>query len=194
MNDLLAPSGVSARLLPDAQRGRILTRPEMADLARRISSDPDLWREHVRYSEDRRHFVSLHRDSDVEVWLICWTPDSDTGWHDHDSSSGAVAVAEGSVVEHRLAIGRPEIERVARDGESFSFAADHIHRMGAGGPSPPPCTSTARRCGGWVSTPSTTRGCSGGSRCRTPTSCARSTPPELGVGRSRRTRPLRPPD
>lgn len=129
MNDLLDQSGVSARLLPDAQRGRVLTRSEMADLARRISADPDLWRQHVRYSEDRRHFVSLHRDSDVEVWLICWTPESDTGWHDHDSSSGAVAVAEGTVVEHRLAIGRPEIERIASGGDSFSFAADHIHRM-----------------------------------------------------------------
>ena len=48
----------------------------------------------------------LHRDAHVDVWLLCWTPRNDTGWHDHDISSGAVAVVEGCLVEHNLAVGR----------------------------------------------------------------------------------------
>ena len=116
-------------LVPEELHGRVLTREELTALAHRVAADPARWREHVRYSDDRRHYVSLHRDAFVEVWLICWTPVSDTGWHDHDSSSGAVAVAEGVVVEHRLAIGRPEVEHVAAQGSAYSFGADHIHRM-----------------------------------------------------------------
>ena len=39
------------------------------------------------------------------------------------------------------------------------------------------CTPTARRCGGWASTPSATPACCAGCRSPTPTSCARSTDP-----------------
>jgi len=28
------------------------------------------------------------RDNQVDVWLLCWTPENDTGFHDHDASSG----------------------------------------------------------------------------------------------------------
>ena len=83
----------------------------------------------MRYSDEHRHYVSLYRDTDVEVWLICWTPASDTGWHDHDTSAGAVAVAEGAVVEHNLAVGAPELVTVATEGTAYSFGPDHIHRM-----------------------------------------------------------------
>jgi hypothetical protein len=53
----------------------------------------------------------LHRDANVDVWLVCWTPVNDSGWHDHDVSSGAVAVARGKPVEHNLAIGFDSIDR-----------------------------------------------------------------------------------
>ncbi len=115
--------------LPGPLPGRTLTRPELVELAQRIVAEPARWRHHVRYSEERRHYVSLYRDADVEAWLICWTPVSDTGWHDHDTSSGAVAVAEGAVLEHNLAVGGPELETVARQGTAYSFGPDHIHRM-----------------------------------------------------------------
>ncbi len=121
----MTQSILQPELLPD----RTLTRPELVDLARRVVADPSLWREHIRYSDDHRHYVSLYRDTFVEVWLICWTPASDTGWHDHDTSAGAVAVVEGSVIEHNLAVGRPEIATVAAGGSAYSFGPDHIHRM-----------------------------------------------------------------
>ena len=78
---------------------------------------------------DERHYVSLHRDEHVDVWLLCWTPENDTGWHDHDVSSGAVAVATGSLVEHNLAIAWPSLQTVVSTGSVYSFGPDHIHRL-----------------------------------------------------------------
>ena len=52
-----------------------------------------------------RTYASLHRDPDLEVWAIAWLPENDTGWHDHDSSSGAVHVVEGALEEHVLRLG-----------------------------------------------------------------------------------------
>ena len=109
--------------------GRTLTQAELVELASQVAADPSKWRHHVRYSDEHRHYVSLYRDTDVEVWLICWTPASDTGWHDHDTSAGAIAVAEGAVVEHNLAVGAPELMTVATEGTAYSFGPDHIHRM-----------------------------------------------------------------
>ena len=64
----------------------------------------------------------------------------------------------------------------SRRGQVFSFGPDHIHRLtvrrDAGRCR---CTRTARRCGGWASTPSAPTGGCAGSRCPTPTSCGRST-------------------
>ena len=56
----------------------------------------------VGFDDDERVYASLHRDAHVDVWLLCWTPENDTGWHDHDISSGAVAVVAGELVENNL--------------------------------------------------------------------------------------------
>ena len=88
-----------------------------------------LWPQHVAFSDDKRHYVSLHRDTHVDVWLLCWTPQNDTGWHDHDISSGAVAVTQGTLTEHNLAIGTPSIETEIGAGSAYSFGPDHIHRL-----------------------------------------------------------------
>jgi len=111
--------------LPD----RDLDRHELRELAAGIAARPDLWRRHVAFSDEQRHYVSLHRDTHVDVWVLCWTPQSDTGWHDHDVSSGAVAVAEGALVEHNLTLGRDGLETVVGAGSVFCFGADHIHRL-----------------------------------------------------------------
>ena len=85
--------------------------------------------QHIAFSDDKRHYVSLHRDTHVDVWLLCWTPQNDTGWHDHDISSGAVAVTQGTLTEHNLAIGTPSIETEIHAGSAYSFGPDHIHRL-----------------------------------------------------------------
>ena len=109
--------------------GRDLERRELAELAAGIAAQPAQWEHHLAFSSDERHYVSLHRDEHVDVWLLCWTPDNDTGWHDHDVSSGAVAVAKGSLVEHNLAIASPSLQTVVTAGSVYSFGPDHIHRL-----------------------------------------------------------------
>jgi hypothetical protein len=69
----------------------------------------------------------------VEAWLIRWGHGHDTGFHDHDTSSGAVRVLIGELFEETLAIGGPPHRRIHRTGSSFCFGPDHIHRMGHAG-------------------------------------------------------------
>lgn len=106
-----------------------MTEPELEALVRELAADRDAWEHLVRHSREQREYVELRRDDDVAVWLICWMDDHDTGFHDHDLSSGAVAVAEGAVAEDRLALGGPPVTRVAAAGESFHFTAADIHRV-----------------------------------------------------------------
>ena len=108
---------------------RDLSPAELADLVSRVAGAPGDWSHHVAFDADERVYVSLHRDSHVDVWLLCWTPENDTGWHDHDVSSGAVAVVAGELAENNLTLLRGAIERRVRAGEVFSFGPDHIHRL-----------------------------------------------------------------
>ena len=116
---------ISLTDLPD----RDLERRELRDLATAVAASPGSWRDQVSYHDENRHFACLHRDAHVDVWLLCWTPQNDTGWHDHDISSGAVAVVEGRLIEHNLMIGGADIERIVAAGQSFDFGPDHIHRL-----------------------------------------------------------------
>jgi len=113
----------------DTLPGRDLDQQELLGLAASIAADPAALAQHVAFSDDKRHYVSLHRDTHVDVWLLCWTPQNDTGWHDHDISSGAVAVTQGTLTEHNLAIGTPSIETEIGAGSAYSFGPDHIHRL-----------------------------------------------------------------
>ncbi|MDQ1732122.1 MAG: hypothetical protein QOK10_2281 [Pseudonocardiales bacterium] len=127
MTDLLATSGLGelAEGLPE----RDLDKHELKQLADSIATRPELWRQHVAFDDENRHYVSLHRDQHVDVWVLCWTPANDTGWHDHDISSGAVAVVEGCLTEHNLAVDRPSLATEVPAGQSYCFGPDHIHRL-----------------------------------------------------------------
>lgn len=109
--------------------GRDLTRAELEELVATIAADPASWGHLVAFDSEERVYVSLHRDSHVDVWLLCWTPENDTGWHDHDVSQGAVAVVAGELVESNLTLMHGARDRRIGEGEVFSFAADHIHRL-----------------------------------------------------------------
>ncbi len=109
--------------------GRDLDRRELLALVQSIAEQPELWTEHVAFSDGDRHYVSLHRDAHVDVWVLCWTPSNDTGWHDHDLSSGAVAVVQGCLTEHNLAIGSPSLATPVPAGTAYCFGPDHIHRL-----------------------------------------------------------------
>ncbi len=124
LSDIPTPS-ITLADLPD----RDLDAGELLELAASVAAQPELWREHVAYDDDKRHYVSLHRDRHVDVWVLCWTPSNDTGWHDHDISSGAVAVVDGCLTEHNLAVGASSVATEVGAGAVFAFGSDHIHRL-----------------------------------------------------------------
>ena len=103
--------------------------PRLEAYARELAAAPGPWRHLVAPDPAQRTYELLHHDDEVMAWLICWLDDHDTGFHDHDGSSGAVAVVEGAVREERLRLGSAPLERVARAGQSFTFSAADIHRV-----------------------------------------------------------------
>lgn len=108
---------------------RPLDKRELQELVDALATRPELWRQHVAFSDEQRHYASLYRDEYVDVWLLCWTPQNDTGWHDHDVSSGAVRVVAGALEENNPRIGGVHVQTVMPEGVSFSFGPDHIHRL-----------------------------------------------------------------
>jgi len=108
---------------------RALDQRELVSLVDELAGRPELWKGDLSPSVQRRQYVSLHRDQYVDVWAICWSGGSDTGWHDHDVSSGAVRVVRGSIIESSPCIGGQHRVRAIPAGESFGFGPDHIHRL-----------------------------------------------------------------
>jgi predicted metal-dependent enzyme (double-stranded beta helix superfamily) len=116
---------MSVESLPE----RCLDKRELRELVDDLARRSETWRDHVHFPDGQRHYVSLHRDEYVDVWLLCWTPENDTGWHDHDISAGAVAVVDGVLKECNPRIGGPHVETEIASGTSFCFGPDHIHRL-----------------------------------------------------------------
>jgi predicted metal-dependent enzyme (double-stranded beta helix superfamily) len=115
--------------------GRDLDQRELIALAAGIAEQAEAWAPLVEHRPDARTYARLYRDEHVEVWLICWMDDHDTGFHDHEGSAGAVGVAAGAVREERLRVGGAPAVQVAAEGDSFSFGPSDIHRVAhAGGP------------------------------------------------------------
>jgi hypothetical protein len=120
---------VGSGLTLDSLPGRDLDKRELLTLASAVAADAAAWRRHVAFGNNERHYVELHRDAHVDVWVLCWSPANDTGWHDHDISSGAVAVAEGCLVEHNLVLGSTPLQTDVPAGRAYCFGPDHIHRL-----------------------------------------------------------------
>jgi len=113
----------------------MLDRRDLNAFVTELAARRDLWVHLVRHEPDRRTFEELVLREDVGVWLICWMDDHDTGFHDHDLSSGAVAVVRGCLKEERLSLAGGR-SRVYCAGESFDFASHDIHRMSHPGGEP----------------------------------------------------------
>ena len=109
--------------------GRVLTKRELRSWVSTAAGRRDLWEPLVRHDTGRRHYAQLYRDGDIDVWVLCWNRIDDTGWHDHDISSGAIAVVEGCLEEQVLTVGAPDNRRAVGAGQSYSFGPDHIHRL-----------------------------------------------------------------
>jgi predicted metal-dependent enzyme (double-stranded beta helix superfamily) len=113
-----------------------LQRAELRDVVAALAAHPEPWAHLVRHDPAQRVFECLRLDDQVEIWLICWMPGQDTGFHDHDLSSGAVVVAQGAVVEERLRIGGPPSVRRYTPGDVFDFSPVDIHRVTHAGTTP----------------------------------------------------------
>jgi hypothetical protein len=113
--------------------GRVLEHGELAAVAARIAGQPELWRPRLDPRATVRTYASLHREPDLEVWAIAWLPENDTGWHDHDSSSGAVHVVDGVLEESVLRLSAPDRRTLHGPGATFTFGPDHIHRVTCAG-------------------------------------------------------------
>ena len=121
----------SATSVIDALRrqDRLLDRPQLEWLARAVADRRDVWAPHLDVTAAVRTYASLHRDDELDVWALFWLPENDTGWHDHDTSSGAVHVVEGELEEHALNVAGPDRHHAYASGATFSFGPSHIHRL-----------------------------------------------------------------
>src|SRR5580692_1105542 len=80
---------------------------------------------------DRREWRLMARTPDFDAWLIAWPSGGKVDLHDHGTSTGAVSVITGSLVEAvpwrddtgRLSLVRHELQA----GATLAFGAGHVH-------------------------------------------------------------------
>jgi mannose-6-phosphate isomerase-like protein (cupin superfamily) len=113
-----------------------LDHAELERFAAKLAAAPERWRHLIRGAGSMRVYGLIVSDEDVNAWVIRWHEDSDTGWHDHDESSGGIAVISGQVREERLIMGGEPRVRRAGPGETFTVPSTAIHRVlhDGGGP------------------------------------------------------------
>src|SRR5271156_5985580 len=89
--------------VPEDFLGRVLQAFELGELVARLARTPEVrtLAEGLCPPETERSWQMLYHDEGVDVWLIVWRRQADTGWHDHDTSAGAFHVIEGEVSEAR---------------------------------------------------------------------------------------------
>ena len=115
-----------------------MTELPLTDLRRTLehwANDADAWQPLVHHDDQERVYELLHRDDDVEIYLVCWMAGHDTGFHDHDDSAAAITVIQGAITEQRLAI-TGTVERELNHGDTVTIAREAIHRVGHVGTAP----------------------------------------------------------
>jgi quercetin dioxygenase-like cupin family protein len=106
-----------------------LTTQELEAFVRRLAADTDRWRPVINHDASQRTYQLIWEDPDVNAWVLCWSDDHDTGFHDHDVSAAAITVIDGHVREDRLRLDRSAREVVYGVGETFTVPANAIHRV-----------------------------------------------------------------
>jgi mannose-6-phosphate isomerase-like protein (cupin superfamily) len=96
---------------------------------KQLAADPERWHALVEHHPDKRTYGLIWQDDDVNAWVLCWSTDHDTGFHDHDVSTAAITVIEGQVREDRLRLDGSAREVVYNAGASFTVPAEAIHRV-----------------------------------------------------------------
>jgi hypothetical protein len=110
-----------------------LDRPALAQLATDLGRERRLWQANVKHDAATRFYHQLYRDPHLDIWLQCWIDGQETGYHDHDVSSGAVYVCDGTLFEdsfQRDADGWIRERTFARPaGSVFHFDPSYIHGL-----------------------------------------------------------------
>jgi quercetin dioxygenase-like cupin family protein len=106
-----------------------LSLDELRRFATELAESPERWRHLVRHADDVRVYAQIWDDEDVNAWIICWSQDQDTGFHDHDESAAAIAVVSGRVREDRLTLSGQPLSREIGPGTTFTLPPVAIHRV-----------------------------------------------------------------
>jgi mannose-6-phosphate isomerase-like protein (cupin superfamily) len=103
---------------------------QLERFAEALAAAPERWRHLVRH-DDTRVYEQIWDDRHVNAWLICWSEDSDTGFHDHDDSAAGITVVSGRVREDRLTLvgAGGANSRELGAGTSFTVPSTAIHRV-----------------------------------------------------------------
>jgi len=113
-----------------------LSTEELERFAADLAAMPERWQHLVRHTDDARVYELIWEDEDVNAWVICWTEDQDTGFHDHDESAAGIAVVSGHVRDERLRLGSSPVTRELGPGSTFTVPAAAIHRVLHAGDAP----------------------------------------------------------
>src|SRR6202012_547778 len=108
-----------------------MTRDELERFATTLAADIARWQPFLAAAGDEceRVYELIWDDDMVNAWVIRWSEDQDTGFHDHDESAAAITVVSGMVREDRLTIGGPPRSRERGAGETFPVPPVAIHRV-----------------------------------------------------------------
>jgi quercetin dioxygenase-like cupin family protein len=113
-----------------------LTTPRLERFVNHLAATPRHWRPFARHADDVRVYQQIWDDPEVNAWLICWSHDQDTGFHDHHESAAAIRVIAGAVREERLRLGSSPRGRIITAGATFTVPPVAIHRVLHTGDSP----------------------------------------------------------
>ena len=103
---------------------------ELQAFAARLAGEPERWTHLLATDDgDARVYELIWDVDEVNAWVIRWSEDADTGFHDHDDSAAAITVIAGHVREDRLALGPATRSREFGPGETFTVEPTAIHRV-----------------------------------------------------------------
>jgi mannose-6-phosphate isomerase-like protein (cupin superfamily) len=102
---------------------------ELKRFATALAESPERWSHLARDAGDVRVYEQIWDDEDVNAWVICWSEDADTGFHDHDESAAGIAVVSGTVREDRLTLTGTPVSREIGAGTTFTLPPVAIHRV-----------------------------------------------------------------
>jgi quercetin dioxygenase-like cupin family protein len=94
-----------------------------------LASECERWQHLVRHVDDVRVYELIWDSDDVNAWVICWSEDQDTGFHDHDESAAAIKVIGGRIRDERLTLGSSPQSRVLGAGSTITIPPTAIHRV-----------------------------------------------------------------